>query len=343
MRTGGGPAIGPHTGRRCWPLLAGLWRAIAPLMKPRCAVEEVPTAANLNLHRGRKSRVWWHCDNEPLFGKSGHSMLSVSVSFGSRALSSDGRASPVRTVKLARAGLAMTPLSRMPNVRTSFFTVRIPVWNRSGLTLRSVGSGNMLLPVPCGQEQCVVCQRVCRVHLLLLREVLGLALCWAFWVSLEPCAYRRERRREGTRSASLPLMCTGQGLRRCAYHWTRPLGGGRWEHYLHDPRGAHWFVQKCASSGHGDGRDSIFAMLCVLALAGLPSLHGCCACLVLWVEGHSREIAGKMYVSPLFLVLGVFCFVETLLFGGGVRFSGICGLVGPVISWTLILIVLQLM
>ena len=27
---GQGTAIGPHTGQRCWPLLAGVWRAIAP-------------------------------------------------------------------------------------------------------------------------------------------------------------------------------------------------------------------------------------------------------------------------------------------------------------------------
>ena len=36
---GQGPAIGPHTGQRCWPLLEGVWRAIAPLMKPWCAEE----------------------------------------------------------------------------------------------------------------------------------------------------------------------------------------------------------------------------------------------------------------------------------------------------------------
>ena len=29
--------VGPHTGERCWPLLAGVWRAIALLMKPWCA------------------------------------------------------------------------------------------------------------------------------------------------------------------------------------------------------------------------------------------------------------------------------------------------------------------
>ena len=32
-----GTAVGPPTGKRSWPLLSGLWRAIAPLMKPWCA------------------------------------------------------------------------------------------------------------------------------------------------------------------------------------------------------------------------------------------------------------------------------------------------------------------
>ena len=83
---GRGPAIGPHTGRRCWPLLAGLWRAIAPLMKPWCAEGDVPTAANLNLYRGWKSCVGWHCDDEPLFGKCVDAKLIVSVSLGNFAL-----------------------------------------------------------------------------------------------------------------------------------------------------------------------------------------------------------------------------------------------------------------
>ena len=45
-----GPAISPLTRRQCWPLLEGVWRAIAPLMRPWCAEGEVPTAANLNLY-----------------------------------------------------------------------------------------------------------------------------------------------------------------------------------------------------------------------------------------------------------------------------------------------------
>ena len=83
---GQGPAIGPHTGRRCWPLLAGVWRAIAPLMQPWCAEGEMPTAANLNLYRGWLSCVGWHSDDEPLFGKCGDAKLIVSVSLGTFAL-----------------------------------------------------------------------------------------------------------------------------------------------------------------------------------------------------------------------------------------------------------------
>ena len=68
---GHGPAIGPHTGRRCWPLLEGVWRAIAPLMKPWCAEGEMPTAANLNLYRRGNSCVGWHRGDELLFGEFG--------------------------------------------------------------------------------------------------------------------------------------------------------------------------------------------------------------------------------------------------------------------------------
>ena len=82
---GRGPAIGPHTGERCWLLLGGVWGPIAPLMKPWCA-EEVPTAANLNLYRGWHSRVGWHCDDEPLFAECMEAKLIVSVSFGATAL-----------------------------------------------------------------------------------------------------------------------------------------------------------------------------------------------------------------------------------------------------------------
>ena len=83
---GQGPGIGPRTGERCWPLLAGVWRATAPLKKPWCTEGEVPTAVNLNLYRGLYSCVGWHSDNEPLFGVCGDAKLIVSLSFGSFAV-----------------------------------------------------------------------------------------------------------------------------------------------------------------------------------------------------------------------------------------------------------------
>ena len=147
---GHGPAIGPHTGKRCWPLLAGVWRAVAPLMQPWCAEGEVPTAANLNLYRGWKSCVGWHCDDEPLFGKCGDAKLIVSVSLGNFLQFSDGGVSLVLLMKATRAGLAMvTFLSWMANARTSSFIGRTLAGNRIGLTLRTVGSNSMLPPVLC--------------------------------------------------------------------------------------------------------------------------------------------------------------------------------------------------
>ena len=132
-------------------LLAGLWRAIAPL-KPWCAEGDVPTAANLNLYRGWKSRVGWHSDNEPLFGERGDSKLIVSVSFGTRApFRWKGKSCPDSEASSCCLGHGDI-LVVDAKVRTSFFTVRIPVWRRRGFTLRSVGSGNILFPVPCGQE-----------------------------------------------------------------------------------------------------------------------------------------------------------------------------------------------
>ena len=77
---------GTAIGSRCWPLLASVWRAIAPLMQPWCAEEEVPTAANVNLYRGWKSCVGWHCDDEPLFGVCGEAKLIVLVSLDSSAV-----------------------------------------------------------------------------------------------------------------------------------------------------------------------------------------------------------------------------------------------------------------
>ena len=151
-----GPAIGPHTGRRCWPLLAGVWRAIAFLIEAWCGEGEVPTAANLNLYRGWKSCVGWHCDDEPLFGKCGDAKLIVSVSFGSSALfrwrrqsCSDGEGH--------LCWLGHGDILVMDGQCQDEFLHRMDPGRGSGSDLhyRSVGSNSMLPPVLClGRVAC---------------------------------------------------------------------------------------------------------------------------------------------------------------------------------------------
>ena len=50
-----------------------------------------------------------------------------------------------------------------------------------------------------------------------------------------------------------------------------PSSGGRWGHYVRDPRGVHWCAQKYAPSVQEIGSNSAVMMLYVLALVGPPS------------------------------------------------------------------------
>ena len=121
-------------------------------MKPWCAEEDLPTAANLNLYRGWKSRVGWHCDDEPLFGKCGDAKLIVSVSLGIFALFRWRRQScssnEDSSCRLDHGDILVMDV----NARTSFFIGRALVGNRIGLTLRSVGSNSMLPLVLCSRQ-----------------------------------------------------------------------------------------------------------------------------------------------------------------------------------------------
>ena len=104
----------------------------------------MPNAANLNLYRGWKSCVGWHRDDEPLFGECGEAKLIVSVSHGSSAVCRWRRQScPDDEGHLCCLGW-------VANARTSSLIARTLVGNRSGLMLRSVGSGSILLPAHCG-------------------------------------------------------------------------------------------------------------------------------------------------------------------------------------------------
>ena len=89
--------------------------------------------------------------------------------------SSNGRASPVLTMRDTLAGSAMvTFLLWMVNARTSFFIGRTPVWNRIGSTSRSVGSNSMLPLFLClRQGWHAVCQRGHGVFLSLVRSWWG--------------------------------------------------------------------------------------------------------------------------------------------------------------------------
>ena len=67
---GQGTAVGPQSGKRCWPLLTRPWRALAPLMKPWCAEGESAYCCEPEPLSGRSSHVGWHSDDEPLFGRA---------------------------------------------------------------------------------------------------------------------------------------------------------------------------------------------------------------------------------------------------------------------------------
>ena len=130
----------------------------------------------------------------------------------------------------------------------------------------------------------------------------GSGAFWALWVLLGVlCIWGVAR------FAGLSPMYTRLGFRRCAYRWTRPLGGGRWGHSLRDPWGVFWFAQKCARFIQGGGSDPISMVPYMIALAGQPSLHGYYACMVFWAKGafwrNCRQILRKTSFSRFWVFL----------------------------------------
>ena len=413
---GPGPAIGPHTGKRCWPLLAGVWRAIAPLMKPWCAEGDVPTAANLNLYRGWKSCVSWHCDDEPLFGKCGDVKLIVSVSFGSSALfrwrrqsCSDGDAgscwlghgdilvmdgqclqllpqqqhqqqhnntttqqqqhraadwcavlaSASRFVEGYRIAPLMKPWCAEEEVPTAANLNLCRVWNscvgwhrddeplfgecgEAKLTV-SVSFGSFTLfkwkGQSCPDDEAHLCwlghgdilvmDGQCQDEFLHCASPAGRDLerinVTFRWIKqhasscpflkagvaccLPTCAQGSSVPNKGNLGFGLflafgfllcvlciwgvpvflaSLLCTRLGLLRCASCWTRPLGGGRWGHYLCNLWEEHLKVHKTPHKYFEDFLGNYIWKLYMPALVGRPSLHGYDACMVYSVKGALR-------------------------------------------------------
>ena len=123
-------------------------------------------------------------------------------------------------------------------------------------------------------------------------RIVGYCAFWGFWVLLGVlCTWWV------LALLVLPLISAGLGFRRCAHRWTRQLGGGR--------RRVHWYAQNCSSCFQVIV-DSIVVMLYVLAFAGLPSLQGENACMVLWIKGacwgNCRQKVRKTSFSPNFSV-----------------------------------------
>ena len=295
---GRGTAVGPQSGERCWPLLARLWRAIAPLMKPWCAEGDVPTAANLHLYRGRSSHVGWHRDNEPLFGERGKAKLIVSVSFGSSAVFRwKGTSCPSNEGNWCWLGHGdvfghcTDPGSDQERINITFRWVK-----------QHVVSFFFKTGVACCLPTCA------RVFLFLIRGWWEKVFFLAFWLLLGTLCILVV-----LALLVITLVCARLGSQRCAFCC---------------PWGVCWAAQKTACQNcerivkiHG------FKMK-MLAFVGRPSVHSYNACMFLWVQGASlrncRQKQGKTSFSPR----KVFLFSRNSWIRSGVWYSGICGLGG---------------
>ena len=148
---------------------------------------------------------------------------------------------------LPRAGLAMvTSWSWTVNARTSFF-----------LHGSRFGSGMDKRYVPLDSAACCslpsseVLPTCALGSSADVTEFVVNGAFWGFWVLQGVLCIL------GVRGLLVyPFMFTGSWLRRCAYRKTRPLGGGRWGHYLRGLLGGHWFPLKCARD-FGDGGDGV--------------------------------------------------------------------------------------
>ena len=293
---GQGPAIGPHTGRRCWPLLEGVWRAIAPLMKPWCAEGEVPTAANLNLYRGGNSCVGWHRDDELLFGEFGEAKLIVSVSLGGSAVFKWKRRScPDDEGHLCCLGHGdILVMDGRCQDKLLHRTDPCREQERINITFRWIKQHVSSCPLFRTGVAC--CLPTCAQGLSApVMGNSGNGIFWVFWLLFcVLCAW-------GALALLVSLLHTRLGFLWCASCWTRPFGVVQWGHYLWN----HW--RECQAAHKIACHDWFKGIFIngkpyMLALVGRPSLHGNYACMVYWTKGAlrrtCRQIHGKTSFSP---------------------------------------------
>ena len=198
-------------------------------MKPWCAEREVPAAANLNLYRGWRSCVGWHSDDEPLFRECGDAKLIVSVSLGSSAVfrwrrqscsDDDGHLCCLGHGDILVMGGQCQEefLHRTDPGREQ---------ERINLTFRWVKQDVSSCPLfKAGMACCLpTCAQGCSFPVMGDSRV-GFGMFLVFWFLLSVlCIWE-------VLVLLVSLLRTRLGLLWCASCWTRPLGGGRWEHYL---------------------------------------------------------------------------------------------------------------
>ena len=297
---GQGPAIGPHTGRRCWPLLEGVWRAIAPLMKPWCAEGEVPTAANLNLYRGGNSCVGWHRDDELLFGEFGEAKLIVSVSLGGSAVFRwKRRFCPDDEGHLCCLGHGDI-LVMDGRCQDKFLHRTDPCREQERINITFRWIKQHVSSCPLFRTGVACCLPTCAQGLSVpVIGNSGYGIFWVFWLLFcVLCA-------GGLLALLASLLHTRLGFLWCASCWTRLLDVVQWGHYLWN----HW--RECQAAHkiafHYWVRDVfIHWKPYMLALAGRPSLHGNYACMVYWTQGAPRRNCRQKYGETSFSPFGVF-------------------------------------
>ena len=262
----------------------------------------MPTAANLNLYRGWNTCVGWHCDDEPLFGKCGDAKVIVSVSLGSSAVFRWRRQScPDDEGHLCCLGHGNI-LVMDGQCQDKFLHRTDPgrEQERINITFRWVKQHVSSCPLfKAGVACCLpTCAQGSSVPVM---ENAVFGVLGAFWFLLGVlCIWR-------VLVLLVSLLCTRLGLLRCASCWTRPLGRGRWEHYLCNLRGEYLKVHKTACKYFGMYVGFMIWEQCMLASAGQPSLHSCDACMVYWTKGalrrNCRQKQSKTSFSPLWVFL----------------------------------------
>ena len=185
---------------------------------------------------------------------------------------------------------------------------------RKGLTSRTIGSNSMLLPVPLLRTGVACCLPTCSQ--VFFRSWYGGCGEGKFWGFLFfPLRFVHP----GVLALLvIHLVCTRLGSQVCASCWTRPSGGGLWEHYLCYPSGICRTAQYTACQICEEICGVYAVKQYMLASVGQPGLHSYNACMVYWTEGASRRSCRQKQGETSFSPTRVFCLVGISGYGFGV-------------------------